>query len=151
MPTYEYACRSCGRHVEVVQSFRDDPLTTCPHCGGELRKVFSPVGIVFKGSGFYKNDSRDTSKTKAGAGGKAAGSSEGSGTAESGGGSRDGAEGTGGSKGKDATGGGDAGSGAGRSGAGGSGDGGSGAGGSGAGSAGAGGGATKPDRAANAS
>ena len=58
MPTYEYACRSCGEHVEVVQSFRDDPLTTCERCGGELRKVFSAAGIVFKGSGYYVTDSR---------------------------------------------------------------------------------------------
>ena len=58
MPTYEYACKACGEHLEVVQSFKDDPLTECPNCGGELRKVFSPVGIAFKGSGFYKTDSR---------------------------------------------------------------------------------------------
>jgi putative FmdB family regulatory protein len=58
MPTYEYACRECGEHVEVVQSFKDDPLTECPACGGPLRKVFAPVGIVLKGSGFYKTDSR---------------------------------------------------------------------------------------------
>src|SRR5688572_21205472 len=48
MPTYEYACRSCSQHLEVVQSFRDDPLTECPNCGGVLRKVFQPVGIAFK-------------------------------------------------------------------------------------------------------
>src|SRR3712207_6464430 len=58
MPTYEYACKACGEHLEVVQSFKDDPLTVCPACSGELRKVFSPVGIAFKGSGFYKTDSR---------------------------------------------------------------------------------------------
>src|SRR3954453_6424642 len=58
MPTYEYACKNCGEHVEVVQSFKDDPLTECPACGGPLRKVFAPVGIVLKGSGFYKTDSR---------------------------------------------------------------------------------------------
>ena len=58
MPTYEYACKNCGEHLEVVQSFRDDPLTECPKCQGPLRKVFSPVGIAFKGSGFYKTDSR---------------------------------------------------------------------------------------------
>jgi putative FmdB family regulatory protein len=62
MPTYEYACTSCGEHVEVVQSFRDDPLTTCPACGGPLRKVFGSIGVVFKGSGFYKNDSRPAAK-----------------------------------------------------------------------------------------
>jgi len=60
MPTYEYACRACGEHHEVVQAFNDDPLTVCPKCGGELRKVFGSVGIVFKGSGFYKTDSRST-------------------------------------------------------------------------------------------
>jgi putative FmdB family regulatory protein len=58
MPTYEYACRSCDEHVEVVQSFKDEPLTECPSCGGPLRKVFGSIGISFKGSGFYKTDSR---------------------------------------------------------------------------------------------
>lgn len=58
MPTYEYACKSCGEHLEVVQSFSDEPLTTCPACGGPLRKVFGSIGISFKGSGFYRNDSR---------------------------------------------------------------------------------------------
>ena len=61
MPTYEYACKKCGEHLEVVQSFKDDPLTKCPNCKGELRKVFGNVGIVFKGSGFYKTDSRGKS------------------------------------------------------------------------------------------
>jgi putative FmdB family regulatory protein len=61
MPTYEYACKSCGEHLEVVQSFKDDPLTTCPACGGTLRKVFGSIGIAFKGSGFYKTDSRSSS------------------------------------------------------------------------------------------
>ncbi len=58
MPTYEYACRSCGGHLEVSQSFKDDPLTECPSCSGPLRKVFGSIGIAFKGSGFYKTDSR---------------------------------------------------------------------------------------------
>lgn len=58
MPTYEYACKSCGEHLEVVQSFKDDGLTECPACGGTLRKVFGNIGITFKGSGFYKTDSR---------------------------------------------------------------------------------------------
>ncbi|HEV3014463.1 MAG TPA: FmdB family zinc ribbon protein [Actinomycetota bacterium] len=58
MPTYEYACTECGDRTEVVQSFSDAPPTTCPVCGGVLRRVFSPVGIVFKGSGFYRTDSR---------------------------------------------------------------------------------------------
>lgn len=60
MPTYEYACRSCGTHIEVVQSFSDDPLTTCEACGGSLRKVIHPSGILFKGSGFYSTDRRAT-------------------------------------------------------------------------------------------
>jgi putative FmdB family regulatory protein len=68
MPTYEYACKSCGEHLEVVQSFRDEPLRECPVCGGQLRKVFSPVGISFKGSGFYRNDSRSTAKAGKGDG-----------------------------------------------------------------------------------
>lgn len=68
MPTYEYACRSCGAGLEVVQSFTDDALTTCGECGGALRKVFGAVGISFKGSGFYKTDSRKgSSRAKAGA------------------------------------------------------------------------------------
>ena len=58
MPTYEYACTACGHRLEVTQKFTDDPLTECPDCGGELRKVYAPVGIVLKGSGFYKTDSR---------------------------------------------------------------------------------------------
>jgi putative FmdB family regulatory protein len=63
MPTYEYECQSCHERVEAVQKFTDSALTTCQLCGGELRKVFSAVGIVFKGSGFYKNDSRGTTKS----------------------------------------------------------------------------------------
>jgi putative FmdB family regulatory protein len=58
MPTYQYACTECGEALEVVQKFSDEPLTVCPACQGRLRKVFSAVGVVFKGSGFYKNDSR---------------------------------------------------------------------------------------------
>jgi putative FmdB family regulatory protein len=70
MPTYEYACRSCGSHLEVVQSFTDDPLTECPSCAGPLRKVFGNIGITFKGSGFYKTDSRGApSKAATGDGG----------------------------------------------------------------------------------
>ena len=60
MPTYEYACRQCGTHLDAVQKFTDDPLTTCPTCSGSLRKVFGNIGISFKGSGFYKNDSRSS-------------------------------------------------------------------------------------------
>ena len=58
MPTYQYACTACGQQLEVVQSFSDAALTECPACEGQLRKVFSAVGIVFKGSGFYRTDSR---------------------------------------------------------------------------------------------
>jgi len=58
MPTYEYACKSCGERTEAVQAFSDPPLTECPRCGGSLRKVFGTPAIVLKGSGFYKTDSR---------------------------------------------------------------------------------------------
>ena len=61
MPTYQYTCTECGEPVEAVQKFSDPPLTVCEACGGKLRKVFSPVGIVFKGSGFYRTDSRKAS------------------------------------------------------------------------------------------
>jgi putative FmdB family regulatory protein len=62
MPTYEYECTSCGQHIEVFQRFTEDALTTCGACGGPLRKVFHPAGIVFKGPGFYATDSRSGSK-----------------------------------------------------------------------------------------
>jgi putative FmdB family regulatory protein len=58
MPIYEYACTSCGERTEAKQGFTDPPLDECPHCGGRLRKLYSPVGIVFKGSGFYSTDAR---------------------------------------------------------------------------------------------
>jgi putative FmdB family regulatory protein len=58
VPTYQYACTACGHQLEAVQSFADEPLTECPACEGRLRKLFSSVGVVFKGSGFYRNDSR---------------------------------------------------------------------------------------------
>jgi putative FmdB family regulatory protein len=61
VPTYQYACTACGHELEAVQSFTDAALTECPECGGALRKVFSAVGVVFKGSGFYKTDSRASS------------------------------------------------------------------------------------------
>ncbi|CAB4626823.1 unannotated protein [freshwater metagenome] len=57
MPTYQYACIACGHEFEVVQSFSDESLTKCPECQGEIRKIYSAVGVVFKGSGFYKTDS----------------------------------------------------------------------------------------------
>ncbi len=63
MPTYEYACTSCGQHVEIFQRISEPPLDTCGVCGGPLRKVFHPAGIVFKGSGFYATDSRSKPKT----------------------------------------------------------------------------------------
>ena len=66
MPTYQYACTACGHQLEAVQSFADEPLTECPACEGRLRKLFSSVGVVFKGSGFYRTDSR-SSATKDGA------------------------------------------------------------------------------------
>lgn len=62
MPTYEYRCQDCGSTVEVVQSFKDEPLTVCGVCGGRLRRVFHPVGIVLKGSGFYSTDNRSGKK-----------------------------------------------------------------------------------------
>jgi putative FmdB family regulatory protein len=68
VPTYQYACTECGEPLEVVQKFSDDALTECPACGGRLRKIFSPAAIVFRGSGFYRTDSRSgsgaTSTTK---------------------------------------------------------------------------------------
>jgi putative FmdB family regulatory protein len=81
MPTYEYVCRDCGHHLEVVQSFRDDPLSTCGRCQGSLRKVFSAAGIIFKGSGYYVTDSRPK---PASAGASADGGAEGKGAEEKG-------------------------------------------------------------------
>ena len=65
MPTYQYTCTECGEPVEALQKFTDEPLTVCAACGGRLRKVFSPVGIVFKGSGFYRTDSRKSASSDA--------------------------------------------------------------------------------------
>jgi putative FmdB family regulatory protein len=62
VPTYQYACTECGHRFEAVQSFSEDSLTTCPVCGGQLRKVYGSVGVVFKGSGFYRTDSREGAK-----------------------------------------------------------------------------------------
>ena len=82
MPTYEYACRDCGRNLEVVQSFTDDPLETCGRCGGRLRKVFSAAGIIFKGSGYYVTDTRSdrgrSSASTSSSGGDSDGASSGS-------------------------------------------------------------------------
>ena len=97
MPTYEYACKSCGEHVEVVQSFKDEPLTECPACGGPLRKVFGSIGIAFKGSGFYKTDSRSAAGTKsesAGGGSSESGSKAGAAAASESSGSGSGSSGT---------------------------------------------------------
>lgn len=58
MPTYAYTCTACGHAFDIHQSFSDEALTVCPECSGKLRKVFAPVGVVFKGSGFYRNDAR---------------------------------------------------------------------------------------------
>ncbi|WP_163543818.1 FmdB family zinc ribbon protein [Occultella kanbiaonis] len=75
MPTYAYACQNCGHAFDIYQSFSDDALTECPNCHEpRLRKVFSPVGVVFKGSGFYRTDSRGTSTSSEGAGKGDAGS-----------------------------------------------------------------------------
>ena len=61
MPTYQYSCTECGHFFEAVQSFSEDSLTVCPECSGRLRKVYNAVGVVFKGSGFYRTDSRASS------------------------------------------------------------------------------------------
>ncbi|MBV6698663.1 FmdB family zinc ribbon protein [Kitasatospora aureofaciens] len=68
MPTYQYQCTECGNGLEAVQKFTDEALTTCPDCQGKLRKVFSAVGVVFKGSGFYRTDSRSSSSSSVGSG-----------------------------------------------------------------------------------
>lgn len=78
MPTYEYACRSCGEHLEVVQSFKDDALTECPSCQGQLRKVFSAAGLIFKGSGWHVKDYASSSSK-----GASSSSSEGGSSSES--------------------------------------------------------------------
>jgi putative FmdB family regulatory protein len=84
VPTYQYACTACDERLEVVQSFTDDALTECPVCGGRLRKVFSAAGIIFKGSGFYRTDSRAAAKSSSnGAGKKGEGESSTSGGSES--------------------------------------------------------------------
>ncbi|WP_129308584.1 FmdB family zinc ribbon protein [Streptomyces sp. L2] len=75
MPTYQYQCTACGEGLEAVQKFTDDALTECPSCQGRLKKVFSAVGIVFKGSGFYRNDSRGSSSSSSSASKPAASSS----------------------------------------------------------------------------
>ncbi|WP_405582570.1 FmdB family zinc ribbon protein [Streptomyces sp. NBC_01190] len=76
MPTYQYQCTECGEPLEAVQKFSDDALTVCPNCSGRLRKVYSAVGVVFKGSGFYRTDSRGSSSSSAPATAKTGGGSE---------------------------------------------------------------------------
>lgn len=87
MPTYQYACTECDEQLEVRQSFTDEPLTVCPSCEGRLRKIFSAVGVVFKGSGFYKTDSRKTADS--GGSGTESGSGKGSGKGSDTGSSKD--------------------------------------------------------------
>ncbi|MFI6443413.1 FmdB family zinc ribbon protein [Kitasatospora sp. NPDC050543] len=94
MPTYQYQCTECGDGLEAVQKFTDDALTTCPACQGKLRKVFSAVGVVFKGSGFYRTDSRSSSSSSVGGG---------SSTGSNGSGSTGGSAGSGSSSGSSST------------------------------------------------
>lgn len=68
MPTYSYACTACDHKFDAAQAFTDDALTTCPECSGRLRKLFNAVGVVFKGSGFYRTDSRDSTKSPSASG-----------------------------------------------------------------------------------
>ncbi|ODR06262.1 FmdB family transcriptional regulator [Mycobacterium sherrisii] len=83
MPTYSYACTACGDRFDVVQAFTDDALTTCQKCAGRLRKLFNSVGVVFKGSGFYRTDSRESGKKSAVSNGSSTnGSGESSGSGE---------------------------------------------------------------------
>ena len=84
MPTYQYVCTECGGEIEAVQKFTDDPLTVHDECGGRLRKVFSPVGIVFKGSGFYRTDSRKGSSASTSASSSASDSSSSAGDKKAG-------------------------------------------------------------------
>ncbi|MEO3778543.1 FmdB family zinc ribbon protein [Micromonospora sp. B11E3] len=107
VPTYQYACTACGHQLEAVQSFSDEPLTECPACEGQLRKLFNSVGIVFKGSGFYRTDSRsgsgsgsDTAKNGSGKPAKSESSSGGdSGSSSTSGGSTSASNGSSGSSG----------------------------------------------------
>lgn len=95
MPTYEYRCRTCGHRFDIQQSISDDSLTECPECAGDLRKVFHPVGIAFKGQGFYKNDAR--SDSGGGSGSSSTSGSSGETTATGDGGSSTSGSDTGGS------------------------------------------------------
>lgn len=84
MPTYDYRCKDCGHEFEIHQAFSDDALTECPECKGSLRKVFSAVGISFKGSGFYKTDNRGGSSSSSSSSGSKSDSGSGSSKSESG-------------------------------------------------------------------
>ncbi|MCB1286255.1 MAG: FmdB family transcriptional regulator [Mycobacterium sp.] len=94
MPTYSYACTECDNRFDAVQAFTDDALTTCPQCSGRLRKLFNSVGVVFKGSGFYRTDSRESGKSASAGSDSAATSAKGSSSDSSGSGSA-GSSGTG--------------------------------------------------------
>lgn len=83
MPTYAYACKDCGHQFDAVQSFSDDALTECPQCQGALRKLFNSVGVVFKGSGFYRTDSRSGASSSNGAATSSSSSSSTGGASES--------------------------------------------------------------------
>ena len=84
MPTYSYRCTECANAFDIVQAFTDDSLTVCPTCGGKLRKVFSPVGVTFSGSGFYRTDSRAAASSGSGSGSGSSDSSGSSGSSGSG-------------------------------------------------------------------
>jgi putative FmdB family regulatory protein len=84
VPTYSYACTECDNRFDAVQAFTDDALTTCPECSGRLRKLFNSVGVVFKGSGFYRTDSRDSAKNSASVSPEKSTSSESAGSSDSG-------------------------------------------------------------------
>jgi putative FmdB family regulatory protein len=83
VPTYSYACTECDNRFDAVQAFTDDALTTCPQCSGRLRKLFGSVGVVFKGSGFYRTDSRDSSSKSSSNGAKSEKSSDSSSSSSS--------------------------------------------------------------------
>jgi len=85
VPTYSYACTACDHKFDAVQAFTDDALTTCPECSGRLRKLFNSVGVVFKGSGFYRTDSRESGKPSSGSSGEAGTSDAGTKSPASGG------------------------------------------------------------------
>jgi putative FmdB family regulatory protein len=83
VPTYSYACTECGNRFDVVQAFTDDALTTCEQCSGRLRKLFNSVGVVFKGSGFYRTDSRESARSSTNGSAKSSSSSSTDGSSSS--------------------------------------------------------------------